>query len=238
VHESDWLDVLNALVALRKDLRDRYGISPRAELKGAHFRNGKGALHGLGLSRPDRMAIYRFIMNYESSLPLRTFSVAVDKKRAQERNWEPRYCAWTFAFQRLDTMGRKEGDWCSIYPDEGHGFFIRKRVRAMRRFHYVPKQYGPGSFRLPVERILEDPNDRKSDESYFIQICDMNAYASHRSRYVHPRRKVPSDLWDCLSTPAGEARHLPVNERQPKGNRPPGIVRYPPPTQKKSDCQE
>lgn len=229
VHESDWLNVLNGLVALRRELRDAHGILPRAELKGAHFRNGAGAFAGLGLSRPERMDIYRFILNYESSLPIRTFSVAINKARAHERGWEPRYCAWTFAFQRLDTMCRKESDWCSVYPDEGHGFFIRKRVRAMRRFHHVPKHYGPGSFPLPVERILEDPNDRKSGDSYFIQMADLNAYACHRSKYVAPLRKVPRDLWDCLATEAGESRHLPVNELQPPGNRPPGIVRYPPP---------
>jgi hypothetical protein len=229
IHESDWLDVLNALVVLRRELRDQYGILPRKELKGAHFRNAMGAFEGLGLTRSQRMSIYRYIMNYESMLPVRTFSVAINKPLARQRGWDPRYAAWTFALQRLDTMCRKDGDWCSLYPDEGHGFFIRKRVRAMRRYHNVPRHYGPGSIPLPVERILEDPNDRRSGDSYFIQLADMNAYASHRSQYVAPVRKMPNDMWDSLGTDVGEARHLPVNELQPAANRPPGIVRYPAP---------
>lgn len=229
VHETDWLSTLNALVGLRKDLRNTYGILPSRELKGADFRNGRGAFAGLGLGRPARMDIYRQIMNYQSALSIRTFSVAVRKVGAQERGWEPRYCAWTFAFQRLHTMCSKDNDYCSVYPDEGHGFFIRKRIRSMRRFHHVPKYYGPGNLPLPVDRILEDPNDRRSQDSYFIQMADLNAYASHRSQYVHSLNKVPDDLWDCLSTEAGDARHLPVNELQPEWNKPPGIVRYPRP---------
>jgi hypothetical protein len=229
VHESNWLNVLNSLVALRRELYVSYGIPPRAELKGAHFRNGKGTFSGLGHSRLKRMDIYGFILNHESTLPVRTFSVAVDKVRAQERGWDPRYSAWTIAFHRLDRMCRKEGDWCSVYPDEGHGFFIRKRVRSTRRLHSVPRHYAPGNFPLPVERILEDPNDRRSGDSYFIQVADLNAYASHRSAYVCPIRKVPPGLWDSLKTDAGDARHLPVNELQSPYNRPPGIVRSPPP---------
>lgn len=224
IQEEDWLDVLDAVVQLRQNLRDSYGIPPRAELKGAWFRNKEGPFVGLKLSRPERMDIYREVMNYQSGLPLRTFSVAIHKDRARARGWEPRYAAWTFALQRVHRMAREDGEWCSLFPDEGHGFFIRQRVRAMRRFHHVPRHYGPGSIPFRIERILEDPSDRRSQDSYFIQIADMNAYAAHRSKYVHPKRKVADDLWDCLETVAGDARHLPVNKER---GGPPGIVVYP-----------
>jgi len=121
-------------------------------------------------------------------------------------------------------MCSKKDDRCILFPDEGHRFLIRQRVRAMRRFHYVPSHYGPRSLPLRVERILEDPSDRRSEDSYFVQIADLNAYAAHRSTHVEPKRKVDGGLWDSLATEVGDARLLDVNIVR-RG--PPGIVRYP-----------
>ncbi|MBI4215783.1 MAG: DUF3800 domain-containing protein [Chloroflexi bacterium] len=163
-------------------------------------------------------------MNSQASLPIKTFSIAVQKQQASTKGWDPRYCAWTFAFQRLDTMCRKQNDRCIIFPDEGHGFFIRQRIRSMRRYHQIPRHFGPGSFPLPIVRIIEDPNDRRSEDSYFVQLADMNAYASHRSLNVCPVRKMPNDMWDSLSTVGGDARLLEVNAVR---GGPPGIVKYP-----------
>ena len=51
VHETHWLDTLNSLVDLRRGLRNNHSIAPRDELKGAHFRNNRGAFRYLGLPR-------------------------------------------------------------------------------------------------------------------------------------------------------------------------------------------
>lgn len=226
VYETNWLQTLDELVNLRRTLRDDYGLPPRDELNGIHFRSGKGIFRDRGIGRAKRMEIYHFIMNFESSLPIKTFSVAIQKEQAAKKGWNPRYCAWTFALQRLDKMCSKEDDRCTIFPDEGHSGFIRQRIRSMRRYHSVPKHYDPGTFRLPISRVLEDPNERKSHESYFIQLADLNAYASHRSGYIEPVRKMDKNIWDSLSTPLDDVRLLEVNAvRDPKG--PPAIVKYP-----------
>ena len=171
------------------------------------------------------MDIYRAIMNAQSAMPLKTFSIAVHKEQAAAKEWEPRYCAWTFAMQRLDRHASQENDYCSVFPDEGHGFFIRQRMRAMRRHNLVPSHFRPtASLSLPIQRVIEDPNDRRSDDSYFVQLADLNAYASHRSSYIHPVRRMQDTLWDELSTPTREARHLAVSRLS---GGPPGIVRYP-----------
>lgn len=224
MQDSDWLDILDELVTLRRNLRDNHGLPPREELKGSYFRSEKGIFRNKGIKLKERMDIYRSIMQFESSLPIKTFSVAVHKQQASAKGWNPRYCAWTFALQRLDTLCRKGDGRCVIFPDEGHGFFIRQRIRAMRRHNYIPKHYGPGTFTLPTHRILEDPNDRKSHESYFVQLCDLNAYACHRSKYIDPIVNMPKDIWDSLRTAVDDARLLEVNKL--KGG-PPGIVKYP-----------
>lgn len=101
----------------------------------------------------------------------------------------------------------------------GHGPFIKKLLRRLRRHHQIPGHFG-GNLNIPTERIVEDPNDRQSHDSYLVQLADWNALACHRSRYVDPKAAMPNDLWDEMP-----ARHLrPVNELT-KG--PPGIVVWP-----------
>jgi len=224
MQDSDWLDTLNALVDLRRELKSNHGLPVRGELKGTHFLSGKGIFKGRGIGLERRMRIYRFIMNYQSGLPIKTFSVAVEKQKAAEKGWEPQYCAWTFALQRLDTLCRKADDRCMIFPDEGYGLFIKKLMRAHRRHQRIPKHYGPGTIPLPISRILEDPNIRKSYESYFVQLADMNAYASHRSKYINPFNGMPRDMWDSLSTEINDIRLIEVTEVR---GGPPGIVKYP-----------
>lgn len=90
----------------------------------------------------------------------------------------------------------------------------------MRRHHPVKKHWGPGTLRFEVQRVIEDPNERASHDSYFIQLADWNAYVAHRSRYVHPYAGDTQLLWDRL---------LPValTEVNKLRGGPPGIVRYP-----------
>ena len=73
---------------------------------------------------------------------------------------------------------------------------------------------------MPVDRIVEDPNPRRSQESYFVQMADWNAFAAHRSRYVRPRQGSMAGLWDLLAPV-----HLTAVNAVRGG--PPAIVRYP-----------
>ena len=224
VHETVWLDTLNQLVRLRRHLRDSYGIMPRRELKGMHFRKGEGAFEGLGIPKPQRFRIYEEIMEFEAQLNIKTFSVAIQKANAASKGWEPRLAAWKFAIERLHTFCSVQNDYATLFPDEGHGFFIRQLVRTMRRYNSISPHYGGQAISLPVQRVLEDPNDRRSQDSYFVQLADLNAYATHRYRAINPKRRVPDDLWDRLSWSGGDIRILEVNSLR---GGPPGIKKYP-----------
>lgn len=220
VHESNWLHTLDSLVTLRRNLQQNYGIPTRPEIKASDFRRSGGPLRDLHLSRPQRMELYRQLLQYQAhGLNIAAFSIAIEKQSAFARGWEPRYTAWTFALQRINRFCENT-EWAMIFPDEGHGFFIRRRLRHMRRFHYVPQHWGRGTIAFPLQRIVEDPNDRRSQDSYFIQLADWNAYAAHRSNYVDPIRSVPDDLWDELGNV------LLANVNAVRGG-PPGMVVYP-----------
>jgi hypothetical protein len=223
VHESKWLESLDLLIELRRELLRDHQIPTRPELKSRHFNNGQGPLKHLRWSRSDRMNLFRDILRrIGAEFPVKVFSVAIDKAPARNRGWGARMAAWTFTLQRIERFSvEHEGDWAMIFPDEGHGHFIRKRLRHMRRYHSVPKFFGGGTLEVPTRRIIEDPNERASQDSYFIQMADWAAYAAHRSSHVAPIPGVPDDLWDQLD----EALLLQVNKL---AGGPPGLVLYSP----------
>lgn len=207
VHEQDWLRTLDRLVTMRRYLRDTYGIPPVAEIKASHLIQRKGVIKRLGLDPAQRHEIYNLAMKFQRKEGVFTaFSVAIDKTKIKRRERDPRQFAWSFAIERLDNFAGHKGEYISLYPDAGHGYFIRKMVRRMRRFHRVPSAFGPGQLEAAALRVVEDPSDRQSHESYFIQLADLNAYASYRK--VQPTSKLGGEMWDEL----GEARLEEVNK--------------------------
>ena len=70
--------------------------------------------------------------------------------------------------------------------------------------------YGPGQIVLAATRFVDDPTPRRSDQSYFVQLADLVAYAAFRS-LVPPSAAVgavaPATLWDEI----GPAVHGKVN---------------------------
>lgn len=223
LHQDAWLPVLDRLIALRRSLRDRFGIPTRQEIKAQHIRFGRGVFRNLRspMDEAQRLDLYRELMEFqEQSLPeVRCFSVAVAKARILSRDLDIRGIAWAYMLQRIDHMCKDEGDKAILFPDEGHGPFIRKLLRRVRRRQQIRGHFG-GRLEIPTERIVEDPNDRQSHDSYLIQLADWNALACHRSRYVDPRPGMPNDLWDRMPS----RLFVPVN-RLTGG--PPGIVIWP-----------
>lgn len=220
VNEVHWLNTLDLLVELRRNLKIHHNIPTRQELKSKHFKNGHGPLKDLRIPYEQRMNLYREVMRYQGDgLNIRTFAVAIEKQSAQDKGWEPRYAAWTFTLQRINRFCGSN-DWAMIFPDEGHGYFIRKRIRNMRRHHKIPSHWGPGTIAFPIQRIIEDPNERKSQDSYFIQLADWNAYAAHRSQHVDPQPNVPGNLWN-------ELEGILLREVNALRGGPDGIVKYP-----------
>lgn len=222
VPAADWLERLDTIIALRKYLHKELGIATRPEIKATDIRRGRGPLTHLKWSLTQRMELYAKLMKFQATKldGVRTFAIAIEKERAaNERSREARETAWEYSIQRLNKFCGDD-DLMMMFPDEGHGYFIRKLLRKMRRFHKVPRHWGGGSISFETKRVIEDPNDRQSHDSYFVQLADWNAYAAHRSVHIDPQPGVSGNLWDAL----GPRLLLPVNQNT---GGPPGIVKYP-----------
>lgn len=224
INEAVWLSNLNALIHMRERIRDKIGVGMREELKSSHIRKGRGPLFGLRFSHERRAKMMNVLLRYcAQKLKMEVFAVAIDKKKLQgyTKPQDVRFVAWDFAIQRVHNYCEHEHSFASVYPDRGHGNFIRQVVRRKRRHQPIAGKFG-GVLSAPVTLIIEDPNDRDSKDSYFIQLADWCAYAAHRSRYVDPCAPGFETAWDNL----GAARVLAVNKFDPDP-RPPGIKIHP-----------
>jgi len=199
MHESHWRENLNKILNLRRAARKKYGIPITTELKATHLRGGHGPLASLGWSVDFRGGVLNKLLAWQAKhLQIKVFAVAIDKQKLDPAN-DPREFAWKYTVERVDTFCRKEPTVTVLFPDSGHGYFIRKLVRKMRRFEMIPGRYG-GTLKRPCERIIEDPNDRLSHESLFIQLADWNAFAALRSHYLAPRVASFATAWDQLNS--------------------------------------
>lgn len=226
VHDTNWLKAFDQTIALRRYIKTNFRIGMRAEIKATWLIHNRGDVAPAGLTFQSRLQVFKTAMRFQRKCGLFTvFAVLIDKESVRKKaEYHPRDIAWHYAIQRLERFGQDKKENIHILPDEGHKDFIKKKVRRMRRFGPVASAYGGSSLRRAAVNILEDPSDRTSRESYFIQLCDLNAYAAFRK--VFPGRDIDASFWDQLGT----ARLIEVNKVSDKVREkdgPEGIVVWP-----------
>jgi len=226
VEARKWPDVFDDLIQYRRFLKDRFGIPVRAEIKANYLLHNGGPFRQFKLSERARFAVYRGMMRLQSKLGIWSFAVVVRKDVMGTRGLpgDPREIAWEFLLQRLERFTTKTGTQAMLIHDEGEGGIIRSLARKARRAGIAGSAFGSGVLKRPARLILDDPSSRKSHESYFVQLADLDAYAAFRHYYPPPPRNniavVSSSMWNELGT----ARYAPVNEF---AGGTPGIVVWP-----------
>lgn len=219
---AHWPAVLDGLLNYRRFLKRRFGLKARAEIKANHLLQNGGDLRALELSERARHAIYRGSMRLCRKLGLKAFGIVIRKELLTSGN--PHDHAWVFLLQRLERLATKQGSEVLIVHDEGDAQRVRALARRARRVGTAGSMFGTGTVKVPFRTLIEDPVPRRSDESLFLQLADLAAYAAFRRVYPPPVRKVPivpELMWDEL----GSARMAEVNQRA--GGPSPGIVAWP-----------
>jgi hypothetical protein len=214
--------VLDQIISFRRFLRDQFGLQMREELKAGYLIHNSGPFEHLGLSTAARMRIFRMALRLQPKLGLETFAIVVDKDemvRQKMTSQGAQKKAWQLAYERLERYTSAKHDTCMVFPDEGVYDMIRALLREKRRISYVPSRFGTAPLSRPASFILEDPSVRRSSESYFVQLADLNAYAGHRR--LKPEPWFGAAYWDQL----GAARVRAVSKY---ANDPLGIKVWPP----------
>lgn len=226
VQAGSWPSVFDDLIDFRRFLKRTFGLPIRAEVKASHLLRNAGAFAPLALTAASRHRLYRLYMRVQPKIGVETFAIVIDKHAlvTQQPAADPRETCWERLLQRLERLSTKSGAPVMLVHDEGERLLIRKLARKARRAGTAGSAFGTGLLRRPATLLIDDPVPRASDQSYLIQLADLNAYAAFRRCFPPPLRTaqiVPQTMWDQL----GPARFAAVHGLA--GSAYPGIVLSP-----------
>lgn len=190
LHESQWRACIAQLIAFRKAIKAAHGLPQRAEIHSSEYMR-RAPLPGM--PRHVRLAILRNMLDEIAKMNFVSITNVVVAKAGKPPNYDVFGNAWQALFQRFENTikygnfpGAFRNDYGMVLTDATDGKKLQKLVRKMSVFNPIPNQQwaGPGARNIPILRIIEDPSDRDSKDSYFIQACDVIAYFLYQ--YFNP----------------------------------------------------
>lgn len=211
VHERDWLNVLDGLVAFRRDLKRRYGLLMNEEIHASVFVSGKPNLRS-SASKYQRLLILKDCLYWLANQPaISVITIRCDKQHRAGLPSDIFEYTWRVLIQRIENT-LKHRNFPSgfdvndekglILSDNTQGQKVTKLLREMRRYNPIPNMIalGTGSRMIRLRSIIEDPVYRDSAFSYFHQIADVAAYFARQhyepNRFI--RRKGAKNYYTIL----------------------------------------
>ena len=185
VHELRWRTSLERLIDFRQKVRSTYGLKLREEIHAVRFINRRpGDLDRI--PKHKRLSIIRGFVDELSQIDdISIINVVVDKE-LKPPTYDVFKCAWQALIQRFENTiryrnfpGPANADERGIlFPDRTDDKKLAQLLRKMRRYNPIPNQahIGTGYRDLALQTVIEDPNFRLSQHSYFIQAADVVAY--------------------------------------------------------------
>jgi hypothetical protein len=169
-----WRDVFSAIRQFRKNLKEKDGIPVTKEFHAWKFVSGRGNISERIVPKGRRCAIF------VEALDLFTKQNGVSLMNVVLKNNQDR--AFERLINRINRNMVSKGSHALLICDEGKEIEYTKLVRRMTVHNYIPSKLGTweGGVKaknIPVNRIVEDPFFKNSEQSYFIQMADFCAYA-------------------------------------------------------------
>lgn len=208
LHELRWRESLDQLISFRRRMQGAFGLRMREEIHAAKMIVNPGKL--VRIKRNDRLSILRFFANELATMShLSIINVVVDKS-GKPNGYDPFIMAWKVLLQRFEnTMSHRNfpgptnpDERGIVFPDNTDNKKLTQLLRQMRRYNQVPNQpqFGLGARNLLLTNIIEDPNFRNSEHSFFIQAVDLTAYLLYQklSPNSYFKRKGAKDYFDRL----------------------------------------
>ncbi|WP_075995298.1 DUF3800 domain-containing protein [Salaquimonas pukyongi] len=185
-----WNEAFAFIKSWRQHLKEIHNIPIAYELHATHFLSGRGSGPILGhLSRHKRAQIFHKhfqVIEYMKRFDVRVFNVCNsddDQFRAFER-----------LLNRVNRTMQAWDSYAFLVCDEGKETQYRRLVRRMRVFNPIPSNrqvWDNGDIfkNIPIERILEDPQFKPSQDSFFIQSADFIAHGLLRREFPTPNAR-------------------------------------------------
>lgn len=191
----DWKDVFKTIHNFRLELKKDYGFPVKWELHTREFILNKNPYRNLSISDEDRLSIIDLFCSLIGQVEFRIVNVVINKGSITSSKYNVLDKALTYSIQRI------ENDLVKIDPskkfilisDPGRIGKMRQTARKIQKINYIPSKYNPNPYRQEIKSLIEDPLEKPSKESFFIQVSDLVAcivylYASSRVKNPLPKR--------------------------------------------------
>jgi len=179
MHCQYWKENFNKILAFRRKLKSDYGLPVKLEFHTKHFLTDKDPYRCYNINTNDKKDIIFCYTDLISNLNVEIVNVVINKKNIVSQHYPVLETALKYNIQRIENTlkNRGENEKFLVITDEGRVGKMKKVTRKMQRINVISSKFGPQfNYRQEIERIIEDPLPKKSNESYFIQISDFISY--------------------------------------------------------------
>lgn len=183
---DQWQESFNKIKAFRRQKKQDFGLYVTKEWHAWKFISGRGRIANRIITKSMRASLFRDCLELITQLPgARLFNACFPTRQ--------KATAFEWLCNRINRTLESWGSYGLLICDEGNEITYTKLLRKMGVFNPIPSNVGrwsdTGSLtrNIPIDRIIEDPIFKQSDQSFFIQLVDFAAYAL--LRWTHP---IPS----------------------------------------------
>lgn len=168
------------------------------EVKGEWIAGVKKHFRDLGLGDGQLRDIYTRHLKLTQIISSAAFSVILTKSAIYKKDLDLEEWAWKMLFQRLRMRTQETNAPIIVLHDNGsRNAAIRAHLRRFRRIDWV------SGMTLSAPLLIEDPTPRDSQQSYFVQLADLCAFAASRRIMPSKGRRANichPDMWNALGS--------------------------------------
>lgn len=234
MHYQTWKDNYSKVHDFRKQLKKDYNLPVSIEFHAKYFVTDKNPFRELNLSHEKKKEILKLFFELISILDAQIINVVINKKNIKSQQYDILDTALKYNVQRIenDLSQKDPANKFLIITDEGRVGKMVKTTRKIQKINFIPSKYSTASYRNDIQKLIEDPLPKRSNESYFIQVADTVSYVVHLyaqrkflSGWSWPKRVLntlnPGDDEELLTLASNV-----LNLKASSGNQF-GIVHYP-----------
>ena len=176
VPEDTWQKYFDGFREFRRRLKASDGIFVHKEFHAWKFVSGRGQIADRVVPKGRRAEIFKETLDHVATMPGVKIMNAFFPHKHDE-------LAFEYLLNRINMNMQKSIGRALIISDKGKEAKYTRLARKIHVFNPIPSNQGAwadsGSTtkNIPIDRIIEDPFFKDSDQSYFIQLADFCAYA-------------------------------------------------------------
>jgi len=211
---NEWREAFGKVREFRRALRRTDGISVHVEFHAWKFVSGRGQLAQRVVPKGRRCQIFKDTLAQVALLPGARLFNAVFPAHQEERAFER-------MLNRVNRTLQVSDSRAVLICDAGKEIEFTRLVRRLGVYNPIPSRQGVWADtgercrNLPLDRIIEDPLFKRSEQSYFIQLVDFCAYALlRRERPVESKTRYGLDKAFGLLAPVLVRE---ASQRDPEG---------------------